>query len=79
MSADNPQLTHLLKIGRQARAQGYAGLATGEQLCAALALNRFDWLQELDYTIAEAIDLVGPTWIAQIPEAALVLFNDTRP
>ncbi|KGU42927.1 hypothetical protein [Xanthomonas citri] len=48
-------------------------LSTGEKLAAALALNRFDWLAKMDYTIAEAIERIGPQWAALIPDAAKLL------
>ncbi len=79
METDEVLFNHLLSIGRRARENnGIAGMTTGEQLCAALTLNRYDWLQQLDYTMAEAIDLVGPTWLTQIPAAALVLHHEEK-
>ncbi|WP_206630295.1 hypothetical protein, partial [Mesorhizobium sp. M5C.F.Ca.IN.020.32.2.1] len=48
-------------------------LSTGEKLAAALVLNRPDWLAEMNYTLAETIERVGPQWLALIPEAARVL------
>ncbi|WFU86390.1 hypothetical protein QA644_14805 [Rhizobium sp. CC1099] len=42
-------------------------------MAAALVLNRPDWLAEMNYTLAEAIERVGPQWLALIPEAARVL------
>jgi hypothetical protein len=44
--------------------------STGEQLAVALVLNKADWLAEAGYTMAEAIDRIGPTWVANIPRVA---------
>jgi hypothetical protein len=37
-------------------------LSTGEQLYVALAASRSDVLDSLGYTIAEAIERLGPDW-----------------
>jgi hypothetical protein len=42
----------------------------GERLVAALVLDRSDWLREAGYTLAQAIERVGPEWLAQVPTAA---------
>jgi len=41
---------------------GISSQSTGEQLMAALCLNRADWFQEMNYTIAEALERVGDEW-----------------
>lgn len=64
---------HLLQKCRDAAAGGWSVQSTGEKLATALVLNRADWLQEMDYTIAEAIDRVGQRWVALIPHIAKVL------
>ena len=79
MENNEALIQHLMAIGRHAREKGIAGMTIGEQLCAALALNRFDWLRQLDTTMAEAIDLIGPTWLAQLPGAALALHHEAPP
>ena len=38
--------------------------STGEKLAVALALDRADWLKAMGYTMLEAIERVGPTWVA---------------
>lgn len=73
MSGDNYELEHILAKSRDAKNGGFGVLSTGEKLAAALVLNRADWLADVDYTLAEAIDRVGPTWLALIPEAARLL------
>jgi hypothetical protein len=44
--------------------------STGERVAVALVLNRADWLSELDYSIAEAIERSGAEWVAIIPQVA---------
>jgi hypothetical protein len=63
-------LAHVLAKCRDAAAGGWGVLSTGEQLMAALVLNRPDWLIAMNYTIAEAIDRVGPEWVRLIPAVA---------
>lgn len=63
-------MEHLLSKVRDAIDGGIGSHSTGEALAAALVLNRPDWLTKLGYTIAEAIDRVGPEWVALIPAAA---------
>ena len=43
-------------------------LSTGEALIAALVLNRNDWLHDMGYTVAQALERIGPNWSARIPE-----------
>lgn len=69
----NYELDHIVSKSRDAKRGGFNVLSTGEKLAAALVLNRADWLAEIGYTMAEAIDRVGPAWLALIPEAARLL------
>lgn len=41
-------------------------------------LNRPDWLAEMNYTLTEAIERVGPEWLSLIPEAARALEYEER-
>lgn len=67
----NNAIEHLLSKASHAHALGRPGpLSTGEALAVALILDRPDWLAELDYTLAEAIERVGAEWLAAIPEVA---------
>jgi hypothetical protein len=66
----SPDLAQILAKARDAAAGGIGALSTGEALAAALVLNRPDWLAAMNYTIAEAIERVGPEWIRLIPAAA---------
>lgn len=63
------ELNHILRVARYAKTNGYGVLSTGEQLAAALVLNRADWLAEMGYTMPEAIDRIGPEWSALLIEA----------
>jgi len=64
-------LAHILAKTREAADRGSPGpLSTGEALVAALVLNRPDWLIAMEYTIAEAIERIGPEWVRLIPTAA---------
>jgi hypothetical protein len=64
-------LAHILAKTRAAAERGGPGpLSTGEALMAALVLNRPDWLIAMEYTIADAIERVGPEWARLIPAAA---------
>jgi hypothetical protein len=67
---------HLLQKCRDAAAGGWSAQSTGEKLAAALVLNRPDWLAAMDYTMAEAIERVGPQWVALIPQAAKALKDE---
>lgn len=66
-------LEHIVMKSRDAAAGGRGVLSTGEALAAALVLNRPDWLAEMGYTIAEALQRIGPEWVALIPQAAKAL------
>jgi pterin-4a-carbinolamine dehydratase len=64
---------HLLRKARDAKRGGHDAWSvqsTGEKVAVALVLNRADWLSEMDYSLAEAIDRSGPDWVAIIPQVA---------
>ena len=50
--------------------------STGEKVAVALVLNRADWLAEIQYTIAEAIERSGQEWVAIIPHVARQLAEE---
>lgn len=68
-----PRHQHVLRICREALVGGWTAQSTGEKLLTALILNRGDWLSEMGYTMADAIDRVGLDWIALIPDVAKTL------
>lgn len=63
-------LQQIIEKSRDARDNGYGVLSTGERIAAALVLNRADWLAEMGYSMALAIDRLGPEWLACVPAAA---------
>ena len=70
---------HLIRKARDAKRGGHDAWAvqsTGERVAVALVLNRSDWLAEVQYTIAEAIERSGPEWIAIIPQVARQLAEE---
>ncbi|AOL20343.1 MULTISPECIES: hypothetical protein [Xanthomonas] len=69
-------LQHIVGKSRDAERGGFGVLSTGEKLAVALVLNRFDWLTQMGYTIAEAIERIGASWAALIPDAAKQLECD---
>ena len=52
------------------RNDGPGPLSIGEALTAALVLNRHDWLIEMDYTIAQALDRIDEDTIPHLADAA---------
>jgi len=53
-------LAPLLRVARLARDHGYGGFSTDEPLSRPWVLNGADWLGEFGFTIAEALDRLGP-------------------
>jgi len=59
------------QCGPVCKRRGRTGpLSTGEALTAALVLNRHDWLKEMDYTIAQALDRIDQDIIPHLADAA---------
>lgn len=63
-------IEHLMSKVRSAATAGIAGMSTGEALFCALVQNRSDWLQQMGYTIAEALARLDDDAVAQISPAA---------
>ena len=79
MNTFNDRYNHLLNKARSAKCGGHNAWAvqsTGEKVAVALVLNRADWLEEFDYTIAEAIERAGQEWVAIIPQIARQLTEE---
>jgi len=75
----NDRYERLLRKARDAKRGGneaWTVQSTGERVAVALVLNRADWLAEMDYTIAEAIERSGAEWVALIPRVARELADD---
>lgn len=64
-------LDRVIQVSLYAQRRGDTGaLSTGESLTAALVLNRHDWLSEMDYTIAQALDRIDQDTIEHLSDAA---------
>jgi hypothetical protein len=63
-------LQHISAAVSAAAAGHFGSLSTGEKLAAALVLNRGDWLAEMGYSIAEAIERLDDGWAELLPCAA---------
>ncbi|KDR37823.1 hypothetical protein [Caballeronia glathei] len=70
------EYAHLISKCREAKATGIGMLSTGEKLAAAIVLNKPDWIQNLNYTLAEAFDRVGPYWWPYLKRAQQELDGD---
>ena len=67
-------LQRTIEVARAAeRMEGPGPLSTGEALTAALVLNRADWLAEMDYTIAQALDRIDTDTVQHLRDAERVL------
>jgi len=75
----NDRYEHLLRKSRDAKHGGHDAWhvqSNGEKVAVALTLNRADWLAEIDYTIAKAIERSGSEWVAIIPQVARQLAEE---
>ncbi|CAN5458148.1 hypothetical protein BH10ACI4_BH10ACI4_04720 [soil metagenome] len=75
----NDRYEHLLRKSRDAKRGGHDAWSvqsTGEKVAVALVLNRTDWLDEVNYTIPEAIERSGAEWVAVIPQVARQLTEE---
>lgn len=63
-------LDRLMMSLRDLEKRGIFGLSTEHALAAAFVLNRMDWLSDRGFTLAEAVELIGPRWLSLIPDAA---------
>ncbi|MFA8630567.1 hypothetical protein QT937_017395 [Xanthomonas campestris pv. campestris] len=67
-------LQRTIEVARAAARMGGPGpLSTGEALTAALVLNRHDWLAEMDYTIAEALERIDTDTVQHLRDAECAL------
>lgn len=70
------EFNHLLGKARDAKNGGHEAWrvqSIGEKVAVALVLNRADWLTEMDYSLAEAIDRTGSEWLELVPIVAKAL------
>ena len=66
----------ILSASLSADRGAFGVLSTGEKLAAALVLNRPDWLEDMDYTIADAIHRLDHGWVEQIPKVAKAIAEE---
>ena len=67
-------LQRTIEIARAAARLGEPGpLFTGEALTAALVLNRHDWLADMGYTVAQALDRIDSDTVQHLRDAERVL------
>ncbi|MFS8374354.1 hypothetical protein JH314_13150 [Xanthomonas campestris] len=63
-------LQRTIEIARAAARLGEPGpLSTGEALTAALVLNRHDWLADMGYTVAQALDRIDSDTVQHLRDA----------
>jgi hypothetical protein len=77
----NDRYAHFLRKAQDAQRGGHDAWAvqsTGEKVAVALTLNRADWLAEMQYTLAEAIERSGQEWVAMLPQIARQLAEEER-
>ena len=72
------ELDFIILKCRLAKKGHFKNLSTTEKLAAAMVWNRPDWLASTGYTFAEAIDRLGPKWLARIPAAERVLREEAE-
>ena len=60
---------YLMQNVRRAATGGINSMSTGEALAAALVLNRSDWLADMGYSIAEALDRIDEPWVGMLRRA----------
>ena len=67
-------LQRTIEIARAAARLGEPGsLSMGEALTAALVLNRHDWLADMGYTVAQALDRIDSDTVQHLRDAERVL------
>ncbi|MBE0315948.1 MULTISPECIES: hypothetical protein [Xanthomonas] len=70
-------LQRTIEVARAAARLGEPGpLSTGEALTAALVLNRHDWLAEMGYTIAQALDRIDSNTVQHLRDAERALHGE---
>jgi len=73
------EFRHLCGKARDAKIGGHGAWCVqsiGEKVAVARVLDRADWLSSIGFTLAEAIDRTGSTWLALIPQVARELADE---
>lgn len=71
-------LDYLMSKVHEAMDLGIEGMSVSEGLMCALVLNRFDWLSNRGYTIAQALGRIDEAWVSLIPKAAARLRSPSQ-
>lgn len=75
----NTEYQHLFAKAQDVKRAGKAAWqvqSTGEKLAVAIVLNKPEWIKEMDYTLAEAVDrAAGGEWT---PALLLKVASDLR-
>ncbi len=77
---EDPEFRHLLAKSRDAKIGGYDAWSVqsmGEKVAVALVLNMPEWLADIDYTLAEAIERTGLQWLALLPLVSRTLNEES--
>lgn len=80
-STGNNQIDHLNTIALGLAKGGHNGfgvLSTGEKCYVALAANRMDLLESMDYTIPEALARIGQSWVQALLKSWQYAGNPAR-
>lgn len=72
------EFDHIVAKVLDAAHGGWNAQSIGEKLMAALVLNRHDWLNDMGYTIPQALDRVGASWVAVIAVVASAVAEHER-
>ncbi|SAI72962.1 Uncharacterised protein [Bordetella ansorpii] len=72
------EFDHIVAKVLDAANGGWGVQSTGEKLMAALVLSRHDWLDSMGYTIPQALDRVGASWVALVSMAAATVAEHER-
>lgn len=75
----DPVFRHFFNKALAAKTGGHAvwrRQTIDEKLAVALVLNRADWLSEMNFSIVEAIEQVGPLWLSLMPRVVRSLESE---
>lgn len=67
IETEHRHLTMKVKDALRGGRTAWRCMSTGEKVAVALILNKENWLKEIKYSMAEAIDRIGTAWISLVP------------
>ncbi|MBN8728163.1 MAG: hypothetical protein J0H15_10760 [Xanthomonadales bacterium] len=71
-NAEYAHLLHKAEGAKQRRGEAWA-VSRGEELSVAMGLSQPDWITSMWYTLAEAVDRIGPEWMELVPRVECLL------